>query len=165
MNDRLPRLVFQATGSTKEAAEFLAQLTSADRDSPPGIREQKYWATVKGDFAEWKRLDGLPSNADPGEPDWSQAVDAAMVLAAHGDLNGARTRLGNHPAQLRSTLELQPANARLWGGLALMEALLGEHEAARRDARKAVELVPESRDAWDGPQHPYRQLACRALPW
>ena len=146
---------WNATGSTRAVAEFLAGLTSAERDSPEGIREQKYWATVKGDFAEWKRLDGLPSNADRGELGWSQAIEAAMVLAAHGDLTGARTRLGNHPAQLRSTLEHQPANAAIWGGLALMEALLGEHEAARRDARRAVELVPESRDGQVGPAHRY----------
>ncbi|MSU66586.1 MAG: hypothetical protein EXS38_10905 [Opitutus sp.] len=73
-----------------------------------------------------------------------------MMLAAHGNLSGAAARLGGYPAEVRTELEMQPSNARLWAILSQMEALLGQNEAALRDARKAVELLPESVDAFLG---------------
>ena len=134
--------IFAATGSTRDIDEFVDRLTPAERDSAPFVPMQKERAIIRGEFAEWKRLDALvPIEASIwGRQPSEQAVDAALVFAAHGDLTGARARLGSQPAELRSTLERDPANARLWDTLARMEALLGEKEAAVRDARKAAEL-------------------------
>ena len=46
-----------------------------------------------------------------------------------------------------------------WGFLGMAEALLGQPDEALRHIRKALELVPESRDAIDGPTYAY------ALAW
>ena len=73
-------------------------------------------------------------------------------MAAHGDLAGARLRLGNLPADVRAKLELDPTNDNLWGEQALMAALLGQKTEALRDARKAVELLPEALDAITEPR-------------
>ncbi len=145
---RLAQFIFAATGSTQEIEVLAGQLTSAERDSPDFSPLQQSRAIIRGDLAEWKRLDALRANAGQ-----AAALEAAPILAASGDLAGARARLRMFPAQLRSTLEREPANARTWARLALMEAILGEHEAAQRDARKALELNPESRDAYDGPRN------------
>lgn len=74
-----------------------------------------------------------------------------MMLAAHGDMAGAATRLGGALAEVRAELLVQPSNAKLWAALSRMEALLGQKEAALSDAKKAVELLPESVDAFMGP--------------
>ena len=63
---------------------------------------------------------------------------------------GATTRLGGALAEVRAELLVQPSNAKLWAALSRMEALLGQKEAALRDAKKAVELLPESVDALVG---------------
>jgi Flp pilus assembly protein TadD len=64
---------------------------------------------------------------------------------------GAATRLGGSLAEVRAELLVQPSNAKLWAALSRMEVLLGQKDAARRDARQAVELLPESVDAFMGP--------------
>ena len=45
----------------------------------------------------------------------------------------------------------------------MMEALLGENVSALRNARKAVDIMPESRDAADGPL--YRLNLARVQAW
>ena len=155
--------VFAATGSTSELDERAARLTPAERDSPEFLPLQRFRAIARDDFKEWQRLDALPPDSRQTERDANDAAKSAMVLAAHGDLAAARTRLGSHPAQLQSRLKLQPDNARARGTLALMEALLGENESALRDARRAVERVPESRDAHEGPQHRFNLAKVLAL--
>ena len=148
----LAQLAFQATGSTKEADDWLARLTPAQLESPRIIAARKYWANAKGDYVEWKRLDGRQPYFDEDDtPHWQQAIDAAMIIGAHGDMTGARARLGNFTLEVRSELELQPTNENLLRGLSIIEALLGQKEEALRDARKAVELMPETLDTLAGP--------------
>ena len=147
----LARLAFKATGSTREGDEWLAQLPAAQLAVPGNVLNRKYWARVKGDYAEWKRLDALHPHTNPDIPLGrislqSAAIDAAWMHAAHGDRQAARARLGNFPAETRSTLAEQPANTELWSELALMEALLEQPEPALLAARKALELLPESVD-------------------
>ena len=93
----------------------------------------------------------MPYGDEKGVPHWDQAIGAAMVLAAQGNLAGARARLAEFPAEVKTALQLEPANASLWRGLALMEALLGQKEEALRDARKAVQLMPATFDTGDDP--------------
>ena len=148
---RLVRLQYQATGSTKEAEAWLAGLTPAHFNSAYIVSVRTYWAAVKDDFEEWKRLDSLqPDYADSGSQPGEQAIAAAMRLTLHGDIQGARARLGNLSVEMKSLLERQPSNALLWGEFAKLEAVLGEKEAALRDAQKGVDLLPPSLDAVDG---------------
>jgi Flp pilus assembly protein TadD len=79
-------------------------------------------------------------------------LSPATTMAAHGDVKAARVLMEDYTVKLKSVIELQPDNARLWSRLAQMEALLGQKEAALRDARKAVEIRPESVDAAYGPE-------------
>ena len=145
--------IFAATGSTLEIDEFVDRLTSAERDSAAFIPWQETRAIIRKDFAEWKRLDALPKNESANQLPSEHTIEAALVFAAHGDLAGARARLGSQPAQVRSALERQPANARLMESLVLMEAILGEKEAAWRDARKALEILSKAPDDLTPQQH------------
>jgi TolB-like protein/Flp pilus assembly protein TadD len=148
----LAEMDFLASGSTKEADAWLARLTPAQFESPRIIYERKIWAIVKGNYLEWKRLDEAQPYFDEDDtPHWEEARDAALVLAAHGDLAGAKARLADFPTEVRSALQLEPANARLWSGLSVMEAIIGQKERALSDARKAVELIPDTLDAYEGP--------------
>lgn len=142
---------FLATGSTREAEAFFAGLTPEQRDSQLGIELRKDWANATGDYAEVVRLDTLqPYYDEDGTAHFEQAFEAAMARYFLGDREGARTRLGNFPAELRERLAREPRSVRLWAFLSGMEVMLGHKEAALHCAEKSVELLPESRDALDG---------------
>ncbi len=141
------RVEFLATGSTKQGDEWLARLSPAQLASPPIMGWRKHWAVLKGDYAEWQRLDEIQPFDGLDESRAEQAAGAAMILAAQGDMARATTRLGGALAEVRAELLVQPSNAKLWAALSRMEALLGQNEAALRDAKKAVELLPEGVDA------------------
>ena len=144
----LALIPFVATGSTREADAWLARLSPSEMESPRIIDVRKRWAILKGDYAGWKRLDAIQPYVDvDAVAHWQQALTAATVMAAQGDLAGARGRLAGFPTEVKSTLQIEPANYRLWVGLSAMEALLGQNEEALRDARKAVEVMPETLEA------------------
>ena len=145
------RVEFLATGSTKQGDEWLARLSPAQLASPPIMAWRKNWAVVKGDYVEWQRLDKIQPFDGENASRLEETADAAMILAAHGDMAGAATRLGGSLAEVRAELLVQPSNAKLWAALSRMEVLLGQKDAAMRDARQAVELLPESVDAFMGP--------------
>ncbi len=109
-------------------------------------------ARLRGDFAEAIRLDREQRYNDSyGESHWSQDVAAGLTLADAGDTTAARARAAEALAAMKTELELQPDNVTLWSALAVAHALLGEKDDALRCAQKAVDLLPESRDALDGP--------------
>ena len=57
--------------------------------------------------------------------------------------------------KMRGRLQAEPANVLLWVNLGIGESTLGNHAEAFRLFRKMEELLPESRDAMDGPWHSY----------
>jgi len=141
-----------STGSTKEADELVARLTPEQLNAHRVINWRRNLAAWKDDYAEFKRLDALqPFFDEDGGEHSVQALNAAKVYAAHGDMAAARDRLADFPAELRARIEREPANARLHSYLAEMEALLGHNEEAVRLARQAVGFLPETRDTIDAP--------------
>jgi len=150
-NYRLALAEFRATGSTREMEALLAVLGPDRRNSPEVIAGLKEWAWTIGDYAEVVRLDRIQPYFDgDGSPHYDQAYQAAACLFALGETEAARKRLENHPAELRAQLQREPTNARVWGFLGAMEVILGHKEEALRCDARALELVPESRDALDG---------------
>ena len=144
------RVEFLATGSTKQGDEWLARLSPAQLASPPIMGWRKHWAVLKGDYAEWQRLDKIQPFDGQNPSRAEETADAAMMLASQGDMARATIRLGGPLAEVRAELLVQPSNAKLWTALSRMEVLLGQKDAAMRDARQAVELLPESVDAFMG---------------
>jgi tetratricopeptide (TPR) repeat protein len=148
----LALLAFNARGSTKEMDEFLASLPPANLESEEMIGYRKAWARMRGDFSEAIRLNTRQlSTENVPAIRAAETVDAAATLAAHGDMTAACAQLKEASADLRSRIELDPANAVYWSDLGRMEAILGHREEAVRCAGKAMQLLPESLDALTGP--------------
>ena len=144
-------LYYLATGSRKEEEELFARKAAADPNAPYNIAWRITLAATM-DYPEFKRLDALQPFFDgDGVEHPTQALNAAVVYAAHGDLTAAHSRLADFPTELRARLEREPANARAHIYLAQTEALLGHRDEALRLAQQATELLPESLDAVDGP--------------
>lgn len=148
----LAALEFSKNGSKQAAEAFFAGLSESVRNSPSGIALRRGWAQISGDYAEDVRLDRLqPYYDEDGMPRWHQAFFSAYSYYATGDTEGARKRLGDFPAEIRDKVKQEEINnARVWGFLGAMEAMLGNKEAALRCGERATELLPESRDALDG---------------
>jgi TolB-like protein/Tfp pilus assembly protein PilF len=146
---------FIATGSLAAVDALLARLTPAQRESPIALFFRKNWAINRGDTAEFKRLDQLQPSLESEFPVVYSDLAAAQVYFAAGDLATARARQAASYTEWRARLASEPTNAIATATVGQMEAALGHAEEAVRLSRKAVELVPESRDAVDGPYYRY----------
>lgn len=158
LSDRrdLADLQFLAHGSTREMEVLLAELNTA-QGSAKTADLRKHWAVTLGDYAESVRLDKLQpfTGLEAGSlyPLSIAALDIGVTLAAQGDTSGARARLAGFAAELQARLEREPMNARLLSSFGQIEAVMGHSEAALAHVRKAMELEPESIDAFSGPMH------------
>ncbi len=121
-------------------------------------------AALRGDFAHYVALDRECRYIDDFVPSHGiQDTNAALMIAASGDRAAAKTRAQDAVAELQAEIEKQPANASLWSNLGLAHAVLGHRAEALRAGHKAMDLVPESRDALAGPQ--YREAYSQSLAW
>ena len=79
--------------------------------------------------------------------DWFAGVTALTF----GDAAGAQTALSAARATLEKIVREQPDYPQAWSGLGLVDAGLGRKEDALREGRRACELLPIIKDAWEGP--------------
>ena len=150
----LAQLYFTATGSHKEEDDWWAHLTPDQLNLPQVVVWRRGRAAQRGDLTEFRQLDQRQPYYDgEGGTHASQANFNAMTYFIAGDVASARARLGNFPAETRAQLQLEPANAGLWSLLSGMDLILGQKEEAVAHGRKAADLIPESRDAYDGPRY------------
>ncbi|MDB6166277.1 MAG: TolB amino-terminal protein, partial [Lacunisphaera sp.] len=147
------RLNFFQNGSTREGDELLAGEIAGRADPAVAAGYRKLWAAMKGDWAAVQALDRdfpeawAPGLGSGGGSPAEYAVSNAVVLAALGDLAGARQRLERFPAELRARLVNEPRNVGVLTVLAQTETLLGHKEAALAAAQQARTLMPYSLDA------------------
>jgi tetratricopeptide (TPR) repeat protein len=69
---------------------------------------------------------------------------------ARGDAAGAQKFFENARNSFEAAVKESPKSAQRHGNLGLVDAFMGRKEEAMREARRAVELLPESKDALDG---------------
>ena len=150
----LAMVAFDATGSTKEAEEFIAHLTPEQRASPEGMDVLIEWASATGNYPEQARLLRLkPFSKAAGLDLWKQDVVASFVILSAGDKAGALTRLGKVPAENAKRLEREPMNASLWAFQGLILLIQGRPAEAIQAGDKSVELMAKFSDAIDVPQY------------
>lgn len=147
----LAELPFLATGSTAEGDEYFKQLPKYLADSTAIAPLRLDWALDRGDLAEAIRIAESSPNlvAEPGEPKFKTALFIAIAYAGRGDRAKAAEIARPAVAEARKAIQEQPENAEYWAFLGADEALAGDPHAVP-DARRAMELVPESLDALDG---------------
>jgi TolB-like protein/Flp pilus assembly protein TadD len=74
-----------------------------------------------------------------------------MLARIQGDQPGATSNFAETREQLNQKVQKSPGIAPLLSQLAVIDALLDNKEAAISEAKRAVELVPVSKDVFDGP--------------
>src|SRR4030095_13920946 len=112
------------------------------------------FALIDGNFAEAERVLAASPRADFQDIDYSfyytKAWFEAMIARAKGDSGRATEAFSTARAILEQRLAVKPEDARTIAVLAQVDAGLGHKELAIQQAQRAVDLVPVSKDIYDG---------------
>ncbi|MFN2542383.1 MAG: tetratricopeptide repeat protein [Chthoniobacterales bacterium] len=154
-NTRIVRALvdFEARADTKPLHTTIESLLA---ENPAGAKHfADQWlnlALCERDPAMATRaLAAIPSDGITVGSTWfPRAWCEALVARARGDADAARSALHEARAELEQTLRGQPDYAQGLSVLAMIDAALGRKEDALKEGRRAVELLPVSKDVLDG---------------
>ena len=145
--------VYQALGQLDQADALLSRLHPLAKD-PEAVGAIGYQAMLQRDpAATINLLRALRSSADSLPPSLHAGGDLLLgyLDRLSGNVNEARTSFTEARVELEKELKHDPQSPLLISLLAQTLEGLGEQEAALREADRAVELLPSSRDARWGP--------------
>ena len=145
--------IFNETGNSTELRDVLAKNPELD----VGGGQTAYrvmFALVDGNFAEAERVLAASPREDFQDIDYSfyypKAWFEAMIARAKGDSARARSAFSVARTILEQRLAVKPEHARTLAVLAQIDANLDRKELAIQEAQHAVDLMPLSKDIYDG---------------
>ena len=140
-------------GDTKPLRDVLAKFP--DMEFAGGQTPNRVWmAMLDGNYAEAERVLAASPRKDFQDIDFSfyypKAWFEAMIARAKGDSVGAIAAFRECRAILEQRLVVKPEHARTIAVLAQVDAGLGQKDLAIREAQHAIDLMPISKDIYDG---------------
>jgi TolB-like protein/Tfp pilus assembly protein PilF len=145
--------LFYATGNSTG----LRQVLSENPDMDIGAAQtpiRVFLALIDGNFAEAERVLAASPREDFQDVDYSfyypKAWFEAMIARAKGDSAAATAAFSAARIILEQRLAVKPEDARTLAVLAQVDAGLGHKELAIQEAKHAVDLMPVSKDIYDG---------------
>ncbi len=152
--------LFSLTGRTTEALKVLDTARATIGRWPELTWFETYYHCCDREYEPALHLLNAPG--DVLFPDGADTTDyyytKGFVCELMNRVAQARIYYDSARVQLEAKVASTPRSAMLLGSLSRVYAGLGQEEKAVQAARRAVELVPESRDALEGPTH-LRNLA------
>lgn len=145
--------LFNGTGDSTELREVLAK--NPDMDVGGGQTPVRVMlALIDGNFAEAERVLAASPREDFQDIDYSfyypKAWFKAMIARAKGDSAAATAAFSAARTILEQRLAIKPDHARTIAVLAQVDAGLGHKELAIQEAQHAIDLMPTSKDIYDG---------------
>ena len=145
--------IFNGTGNSTQLRQVLSENPEMDiGGGQTPIRV--FLALVDGNFAEAERVLAASPREDFQDIDYSfyypKAWFEAMITRAKGDSPRATAAFTAARAILEQRLAIKPEDARTLAVLAQVDAGLGHKELAIQEAQRAVDLMPVSKDIYDG---------------
>ena len=145
--------LFNETGNSTELRRVLSE--NPDMDIGGGQTPSRVmFALIDGNFAEAERVIAASRREDFQDIDYSfyypKAWFEAMIARAKGDSARANAAFSAARAILEQRLIVKPEHARTLAVLAQVDAALGHKELAIQEAQHAVDLMPLSKDIYDG---------------
>ena len=145
--------IFSGTGNSKPLREVLAK--SPDMDVAGGQTPVRVmFALLDGNYAEAERVLAASPRSDFQDIDFSfyypKAWFEAIVAQERGDSAQALNALHSTRAILAQRLIIKPEHARTIAVLAQVDARLGQKDLALQEAKHAIDLMPVSKDIYDG---------------
>ena len=146
-------LDFWSQGSTAALKEVLEQIPPGV--DPSGLVTRARWdmAMIQRDYAAADQaltscpLDLFQSGGQPTPKSFYRGC----VALARGDQAAARTNFEATLTIFEAAVQQAPANALRHANLGLVYSFMGRREEAIREGHRAVELMPDSKDAVFGP--------------
>jgi TolB-like protein/Tfp pilus assembly protein PilF len=145
--------LFNGTGNSTELRQVLS--TNPDMDIGGGQTPIRvFLALIDGNFAEAERVLAASRREEFQDIDYSfyypKAWFEAMIARAKGDSARATAAFSAARTILEQRLVVKPEDARTLAVLAQVDAGLGRKELAIQEAQHAVDLMPVSKDVYDG---------------
>ena len=145
--------LFYRTGNSTELRQVLS--TNPDMDIGGGQTSIRvFLALIDGNFAEAERVLAASPREDFQDIDYSfyypKAWFEAMIARTKGDSARATAAFSAARTILEQRLAVKPEDARTLAVLAQVDAGLGRKELAIQEAKHAAELMPISKDVYDG---------------
>jgi TolB-like protein/Tfp pilus assembly protein PilF len=145
--------LFNGTGNSQPVREVLA--SSPEMDIAGGQTPARMlFALLDGNYAEAERVLAASPLTDFQDIDFSfyypKAWFEAIVAQERGDSAQALNALRSTRAILAQRLIIKPEDARTIAVLAQVDARLGQKELALQEAKHAIDLMPISKDIYDG---------------
>jgi serine/threonine protein kinase/Tfp pilus assembly protein PilF len=143
----------ESRADTRPAYETIREVVMKDPSAVEAIAEQSiYFALCRRDAAEM--ASALASVAEEGIIPWNVRMPRSFFegLAARvrNDAIGAETAFTAARVELEKIVREQPDNAQALCVLGMTDAALGRRDDALREGRRAVELLPVTKDALAG---------------
>jgi len=145
--------LFNGIGTSKPLREVLA--SSPEMDVAGGQTPVRVlFALLDGNYAEAERALAASPRPDFQDIDFSfyypKAWFEAIVAQERGDSAQALNALRSTRAILAQRLIIKPEHARTIAVLAQVDARLGQKDLALQEAKHAIDLMPISKDIYDG---------------
>ena len=145
--------IFNRTANSTELRDVLAK--NPDMDVGGGQTPYRVmFALIDGNFAEAERALAASPREEFQDIDYSfyypKAWFEAMIARARGDSARAAAAFSAARNILEQRLAVKPEDARTIAVLAQVDAGLGRKELAIQEAQHAVDLMPLSKDIYDG---------------
>jgi len=145
--------IFSGTGNSKPLRDVLAK--SPEMDVAGGQTPARVmFALIDGDHAEAERVLAASPRPDFQDIDFSFYYPKAWfeAMIARDNADSARTLAAFRTARaiLAQRLVVKPEHARTIAVLAQVDAGLGQKELALQEAQHAIDLMPISKDIYDG---------------
>jgi TolB-like protein/Tfp pilus assembly protein PilF len=145
--------LFNGTGNSTALREVLAK--NPDMDVGGGQTPIRvFLALIDGNFAEAERILAASPREDFQDIDYSfyfpKAWFEAMIATAKGDSARATAAFSTARTILEQRLIIKPEHARTIAVLAQVDAGLGQKQLALQEAQHAIDLMPISKDIYDG---------------
>ncbi len=145
--------ILYGTGDTGPIREILTKYP--DMEFAGGQTPARAWmAMLDGNYAEAERLLATSPRQDFQDIDFSfyfpKSWYQAMIARAKGDSARAMAAFRECREILAQRLIIKPEHARTIAVLAQVDAGLGQKDLAIREAQHAIDLMPVSKDIYDG---------------
>jgi TolB-like protein/Flp pilus assembly protein TadD len=157
---KLRKEYFTTVLRTGDDAAFRSQADSLAASMPSDKVLRSVRLSLAFDHRDWEKAKELIGQME-GEEDGANfaygktptSVGCYSILLAklQGEQLEGRSEFAETRRQLSQKVEAAPTNAGLLSNLAVVDALLGRAEDAISEAKRAVEILPISKDAIDGP--------------
>ena len=145
--------ILHGTGDSRPLRDILAKFP--DMEVAGGQTSYRVWmAMLDGNYTEAERLLTASPLQNFQDVDFSfyfpKSWYRAMIARAKGDSAGAMAAFRECREILAQRLVVKPEHARTIAVLAQVDAGLGQKDLAIREAQHAIDLMPISKDIYDG---------------